>query len=448
MSRTLAGIVCVRNGDTLDYCWRESVLSLLPICDEIILCDCDSDDGTKLERFAAVDSKIRVLNFPWTNPVGSNTWWPEFQNYARAQAKSEMCFFLDADEVLADQYYDEVRAAADAGEVLLCRRRNFWRDSFHLIPEGKCVGHEVIRLVPQNLWVPSDYPDPQGRDKETLTRARKCGVEIMHYGFIRKREAFFRKTAEVEKIWTGSRDTRLADAEKFDGDWSTMPGVTGWENDLVEYRGTHPEVIHRWLRERGYRTELTLSDFAVPTWTEPETLAYCAKIASESRFMIECGSYMGASARAMLLANPKLHLWCVDTFGVFGTQQIVEMFLHHWIKRNQCEIIRGDSRKGAEVCSHMAGKIDAIWVDDGHSEEDLRRDIDSLLPLLKPGGILFGHDWDGENDVAIGVKSRIPFEKLTFPVPRVWHYQKPLWDSKDAAGKLDEFKHLLIEGVL
>jgi len=31
-----------------------------------------------------------------------------------------------------------------------------------------------------------------------------------------------------------------------------MPGVTGWENELEPFTGTHPAVIHSWLKERGH----------------------------------------------------------------------------------------------------------------------------------------------------------------------------------------------------
>ena len=168
---------------------------------------------------------------------------------------------------------------------------------------------------------------------------------------------------------------------------------------------------------------------SIPTWTEPETLAYCRSVARRSRVMVESGTYMGASAIELLQFgcgnNPDFHLWCVDKFEVFGTKQICEMFLSDWIKSGSCEIIQGDMDKAGEMLVHMRGKVDAIWIDDGHAEEDLRRDIRNALPLLRSGGELFGHDWDGDNDVARGVLSMIPREKLTFPVPRVWSYLKP-----------------------
>lgn len=256
MKKTLGGFVCIRDGDLLDYCWRESVNSLLAVCDEVVICDCDSSDGTRqiMDKWAADQPKVTLANFPWTDPKGDPWWYPNWLNYARQHLKlrgPDTCVvYLDGDEILHEDSYAEVRNAADQGLSLICRRFNFWRDAQSLIPDGKCCGHEVIRVGPRDLWFPSDYPDP--RANEIMRRAGPSNIQIMHYGFLRSREAFFRKAREVQRIWANDFDPRLVAAEKFEGVWSTMPGVTGWENNLVPFTGTHPKLIHRWLLQRGY----------------------------------------------------------------------------------------------------------------------------------------------------------------------------------------------------
>jgi hypothetical protein len=76
------------------------------------------------------------------------------------------------------------------------------------------------------------------------------------------------------------------------------------------------------------------------------------------------------------------------------------------------------------MLQHMKGKIDYCWVDDGHATEDVLRDIHSLLPLLRAGGEMFGHDFEvPHNDVALGViRSGIKYD---IAVPRVWRHIKP-----------------------
>lgn len=249
---TLAGILCIRNGTGLDYCWEEAGRSLLGVCDELVICDSDSDDGTRqrMDEWAARETRINLVNFPWTDPRGTNLFWPEWVNYARQHAKSKWIVALDADEILHENSYAEVRDAANQGRALICHRFNFWRDAQHLIPHGHCCGHEVVRVGPQNIIMPSDYPIP-GSDV-IMAMAVPSKVEIMHYGFLRKREAFFKKARAIQRIWCDSYDPRLESAEDDPTPWMENHKVSEWINDLIPFEKTHPEIIKPWLRERGY----------------------------------------------------------------------------------------------------------------------------------------------------------------------------------------------------
>lgn len=250
--KTLAGIICVRNGDRLDYCWREAALSLLAVCDELVLCDCDSDDGTReaMDEWKSRERRINICNFAWTDPRGDNMWYPTWVNYARQHCKCDQVIALDADEILHEDSHREVWQATEGGHVLICNRLNFWRDARSLIPRGECCGCEVIRIAPANLWIPSDYPDP--RAEEAMKRAIPSNVKIHHLGFLRKREAFFNKAREVQRIWANDYDPRLEAADKAGGNWMEHDGVVPWKDQLTPFTGTHPEIAKTWLKERGY----------------------------------------------------------------------------------------------------------------------------------------------------------------------------------------------------
>jgi hypothetical protein len=169
-----------------------------------------------------------------------------------------------------------------------------------------------------------------------------------------------------------------------------------------------------------WKKTLDLSDH-IFTWTEPWNLAYCAEVASRSKVMIECGTYLGRSAKVMLDAGVG-HLWCIDKWSMIesGIFSQCKLFLKKEISAGTVELINGDSMLGGGMLQHMKGKVDAIFVDDGHATVDLQRDIDSLFPLLKNGGEMFGHDWEGTNDVALGVMSRFSDARIKLPVPRMW----------------------------
>jgi glycosyltransferase involved in cell wall biosynthesis len=250
---TLAGIVPVRNGFRLDYCWEEAARSLLAFCDEVVICDCESDDGTKqaIDKWASEDSRITPVTFLWTDPRGDISWWPTFLNYARHHAKSDWVIQLDADEILHEDSHAEVRQAVENKTPLICQRYNFWRDAQHLIPHGHCCGYEVVRVGPQPWFLPSDYPDI--RASQIVSAAKPSTVKIMHYGFLRRREAVFAKMREIQRIWLNGYDSRLEAAEAEGGNWMADQRVAEWVKDLLPFNGTHPEIIKPWLLERGYQ---------------------------------------------------------------------------------------------------------------------------------------------------------------------------------------------------
>lgn len=160
------------------------------------------------------------------------------------------------------------------------------------------------------------------------------------------------------------------------------------------------------------------------TWTGRGELAYLAEQASKAKAAIEMGVYMGRSAKVMLDANPALHLWAVDPFMVDGTFETTRYFLREEITQGRCEIIRKYTPEGSQQLQHMKGKIDLLFIDAGHSFENVMTDIKHWLPLVRVGGIACGHDLEHpDNDVTKAVRHCL-FDWWTEPVPRIWEYVK------------------------
>jgi hypothetical protein len=112
------------------------------------------------------------------------------------------------------------------------------------------LGHSVIRVAPQPLYLGSDGYDPKADAVGALARQTDC--RIFHYGFIRNKVQFFEKERFLQKAYFNSFDARLEAAEKHAGNWMEMPGVCGWENSLPEFNGRHPTIIHTWLARHGF----------------------------------------------------------------------------------------------------------------------------------------------------------------------------------------------------
>lgn len=161
------------------------------------------------------------------------------------------------------------------------------------------------------------------------------------------------------------------------------------------------------------------------TWDGDGELAYLAELSSNAMNAVEHGVYMGRSSHVMLAANPHIHLWPCDPFTVAGTFETSKYFLSEFIKQHRCEIIQDGSIGASNMLQHMKGKLDFVFIDDGHAYEDVCLDIRCWYPLVKQGGIICGHDLDlnPDNEVARAVKHMLP--EFYEPVPRIWAYTKP-----------------------
>lgn len=257
---TLGGYICVRNGISLDYNWELAARSLLNVCSELVMADCDSTDGTReaMDRMADKDARIRVINFPWTTPKGCGAdWWINFLNHARAHLTTKHQITLDADEVLDDspECLTAIREACAAGNpARRFTRLNYWKDPFHLIPSGHCCSPCVARMGLTEMRMPTDQPTKPGEFPINEAAIHDPRLVIHHLGFLRKPEHFYAKSKAVQSIWVNNYDERLAKVEAQGKHQSDIENCE-WTNNLVPWEGYMPDSAQQWLSARGHHTQ-------------------------------------------------------------------------------------------------------------------------------------------------------------------------------------------------
>lgn len=93
----------IKNGVTLGYPFVESILSLLPICDEYVILEGHSDDDTLywLERLRKrYPDKIKIHRFPWPQGLGNGQSIGVMQNRALTLCRGRWAYLQQADEVM------------------------------------------------------------------------------------------------------------------------------------------------------------------------------------------------------------------------------------------------------------------------------------------------------------------------------------------------------------
>lgn len=133
---------------------------------------------------------------------------------------------------------------------------------------------------------------------------------------------------------------------------------------------------------------------------KPGEIALIKKIAHnlpKNAVFVNIGAGVGTSSLAVVEERTDLAGSCytVDISAggpLGGLQNEVNAFNEAGILGLLPNQFLGDS---AEAAAQWGDKeIDFLFIDDGHLEPDVRRDIDSWLPHLKDGGIVAFHDYD------------------------------------------------------
>lgn len=140
-----------------------------------------------------------------------------------------------------------------------------------------------------------------------------------------------------------------------------------------------------------------------------------AEMAAGCRRIVELGSYHGRSTRAMLDSS-QAKIWCIDCWslppdhtGRGVSSADLQIFLDNiQDARDRVVILRMLTREAAGLLPE--GCFDLVVIDADHSYEAVKFDIIHYAPLLRPWGILCGHDYRPGEEVARAVD-----ELLTHP---------------------------------
>lgn len=156
---------------------------------------------------------------------------------------------------------------------------------------------------------------------------------------------------------------------------------------------------------------------------------------TKPQIIVEVGTWLGASAIHMAkqcaAIGIKPRIYCVDTWlGAVefwttqahtpernlklqnGYPQIYFEFLANVVRHELTEIITpipNTSLIAGQILRHRGVMADLVYIDGSHDTEDVKADIRCYRQILRPGGIMFGDDYDWNS-----VRSAVAAELATF----------------------------------
>ena len=193
----VSGFSICRNGVNFDYPVVESITSALPLVDEFIVNVGQSDDGT-LDLIRSIGSpKIRIVESWWDDSMTKDgLLFSKETNVALSHCTGDWAFYLQADEVLHEQDYEQIqRVLRDEfknSQVLgfTFRYLHFYGDYSTLNPWAY---HRAVRIIRNNGQIVSCgdavgfclKEDGGYLQSRHAHRIRPSGSTIYHYGWVK-----------------------------------------------------------------------------------------------------------------------------------------------------------------------------------------------------------------------------------------------------------------------
>lgn len=251
MSKKLGGTLFIHNGIEFDYCFMEAIRCLQEFCDEVVVVNVGSTDGTtqQLQDLVTAGPTTKIVHLPknvWESYHGKEK-LAIFTNMALPYLTGcDYYFNLQADEIVHENSYEAIREAIQTDkEAFLARRINLWGSPFTklVVPESRMpCSTAIIRLARLEYRSVGDGESIQApAESDYLEKIR-----IFHMGFVRKRSIMKHKIMHMqENVFCMDHDPKLDKSEIFD------PSLWFTGDELATLKEPLPKIIQRWALERS-----------------------------------------------------------------------------------------------------------------------------------------------------------------------------------------------------
>jgi glycosyltransferase involved in cell wall biosynthesis len=255
----VSGFTFIRNAVRYDYPVVESITSLLPLVDELVVCVGDSADNT-LELIESIgSSKIKIIHTVWDDSLreGGKILAIETNKALAAVAHdADWCFYLQGDEVLHEEDYEVIRNGMarykddTKVEGLLFNYRHFYGSYQYLGNSRKWYRHE-IRIVRNNIGVYS-FRDAQGfRIKNRILKVKSVDAFIYHYGWVKNPNQQTEKQKNFHKLWHNDETVKnMVQADEYD--YNSI-------DSLALFQGKHPTVMDNRIAKMDWDFQFDIS---------------------------------------------------------------------------------------------------------------------------------------------------------------------------------------------
>jgi hypothetical protein len=258
----ISGFTIIRNAVINDYPVVESICSILPVVDEMIVLIGNSEDRTENLIRAIPSDKIRIHHSTWDDHLkkGGEVLAAETNKaFQLISPDSDWAFYIQADEIVHEKYHEQIRKTAELYkddrrvEGLLFNYLHFY-GTYDYVGDSRKWYHKEVRIIRNDKGI-SSYRDAQGfrRDSKKIN-VKPVDAAVYHYGWVKDPKKMKEKLKNVQEFWQDTADDPV-NLERVSGEIFNFDQF----DSLAPFQGEHPAVMKKRIAEKNWFVDLDIS---------------------------------------------------------------------------------------------------------------------------------------------------------------------------------------------
>lgn len=261
----VSGFTFVRNAVKYDYPVVEAITSILPLCDEFIVCLGKSDDDTEELIKSIPSGKIKIVSSVWDDSLreGGRVLAVETDKaFDAISPDSNWAFYVQADEIVHEKYLPVIRQAmeqycnSNKVDCLVFKYLHFY-GNYKYVGNARNWYRREIRVIKNDKNIRS-YRDAQGfrRDGKKLP-GKLIDAWIYHYGWVKNPYNQQTKVQNFVKLYHSDEEMKKMVPQTALFDYSNV-------NSLKLFDGSHPKQMQARIAGMDWDFEFDVTQKRLP----------------------------------------------------------------------------------------------------------------------------------------------------------------------------------------
>jgi len=260
----VCGFTIVRNAIKYGYPVLESIKSILPICDQMVVVVGKSEDDTLNLIRSIENDKVVIVESVWDDNLrsGGRVLAVETDKaFDAIGAEFDWCFYIQADEVVHEKYLPvivkEMEKWIDHPDVegLLFNYLHFW-GTYDYVGVGRQWYRREIRIIRNNKQIRS-YKDAQGfRINNRRLHVQHIDAYIYHYGWVRPPDKIKSKMTNFNSLYFSGAKLEEKSEKVMSFDYSAIEEVN-------VFNDSHPKVMEELVNRLNWHVKFDEDKFKI-----------------------------------------------------------------------------------------------------------------------------------------------------------------------------------------